>query len=93
MGICASKNAIPVVETKEGNVDSNGAELKESNPNEPLLVEVYPTNLIETIDGDGAEEAGHTEKVSTVRAPKRFSSHRFRYRHFGSFSSNSSWIC
>ena len=60
MGICVSKDATAIVESREGNLDANGVELKESNPNEP--VEKIPTDVKKN-DGDGVEEAGGTEKV------------------------------
>ena len=65
MGICSSKDATDIVETRDCNVDRHGVELKESKPNEPLPVEKVEN------DGDGVEEAGHTGNVSTntVRAP------------------------
>jgi hypothetical protein len=85
MGICVSKDATASDEVRERNADSNGVELKESNPNEP--VEKIPPDLIEKTDGDGAEEAGHTDnvRVSTVRAPKRVSSCRLHTDISGHF--------
>lgn len=95
MGICASKDATAIVETKESNVDLNGVELKESNPNE-LLLEKVPSNLMPTNDGDGVEEAGHTENVlvSCVRASsnRSLSSCRLHTDILGHFR-QSFWIC
>lgn len=97
MGICASKDATTIVETRESNVDLNGVELKESNPNE-LLVGKVPSNLMPTgtNDGDGVEEAGHTENVLVSRVPassnRILSSCRLHTDILGHFR-QSFWIC
>lgn len=74
MGICASKDATANVAAKEDNVDSNGVELKETNPNTSDSLALEKNTPMEKSDGDGVEEAGPTSTTNVSRSKYHTSS-------------------